>query len=73
MEVLCLRKISDMSYITYIIKIRGLFMRRAYVWEIRNFQKRGCRNIFLAYSRKLMSVKLQLICVFLSSRMFLTL
>ena len=38
--------------------------------EIRHFQKPDCGNIFLDQSQKFMSVKLQLFCVFLSSRNF---
>ena len=64
MEKLCLQKINHMK-----MKIRRLSVEDL-CGEIRHVQKLGCANIFLAQSQRLMFVKLQLFCAFLSSRNF---
>ena len=50
-------KLSELY--TYIMKIKGLSMDDL-CGEIQHFQKLSCGNIFLAQSKKFVSVKLQL-------------
>ena len=59
MERLCLQKINYLNYTPYIMKIKGLSMDDL-CGEIQHFQKLSCGNIFLAQSKKFVSVKLQL-------------